>query len=655
MLAALVLVLPSASVAQVNTDQVMRIGQNAMYFDDYVLSIQYFNQAIQAKPYLAQPYFYRAVAKFNLEDYSGAEADASKAIEINPFLADAWEVRGAARHNLGKNELAIEDYDEALRALPRNKQIMFNRSLALAALKRYEQADSSITALLTHYPNFDNAYTARAAVRCELTDTAGARADLEKAIGINPNATNAYLMRAEIAVKSDNDYPAAIADLDQAIKLSPKEAGYYVTRANLKYNINDYFGAMDDYSYALELDPGQKAALYNRAMLRTEVSDLDNALADYNRIIGIDPDNELAYYNRAIILSEKGDLRGAIADISRIIDLYPTLGLPYAIRGEWYKTLGDAARAKADINKSEALMSANRPVSLVKSRTNPFAAFDDNEEKETEQLSQEEFAQRFSSIIDVDTQPTFKEEYNNTAIRGHVQDNDLNMEIEPMMEITYHASPNELRQKAYYLKEADDLNATRLLRRQVAVTNRIPQMSDEATVLSHFESIDYYNSYISTHSPRAADYIGRALDFMAVKDYESAIADLDKAAGLTPASALPYMLRAQARYHTTDAESRMQMLTLVLADLDKAISLSPRNSIAYYNKGNILYEMGDPRAATEAYTHAIELQPDMGEAYYNRGFMQLKLGLRAEGTADLSKSGELGVLAAYSLLKKITK
>lgn len=43
--------------AQVNTDQVLRIGQNSLYLEDYVLSIQYFNQVIAAKPYLAQPYF----------------------------------------------------------------------------------------------------------------------------------------------------------------------------------------------------------------------------------------------------------------------------------------------------------------------------------------------------------------------------------------------------------------------------------------------------------------------------------------------------------------------------------------------------------------------------------------------------------------------
>ena len=54
--------------AQINAEQIVRVGQNALYFDDYVLSIQYFNRAIAAKPYLAQPYLYRAIAKLNLED-----------------------------------------------------------------------------------------------------------------------------------------------------------------------------------------------------------------------------------------------------------------------------------------------------------------------------------------------------------------------------------------------------------------------------------------------------------------------------------------------------------------------------------------------------------------------------------------------------------
>ena len=66
---------PWTLIAQINTEKVMTIGKNALYFEDYVLSIQYFNQVIGVKPYLAEPYFYRGLAKMNLEDFQGAEAD----------------------------------------------------------------------------------------------------------------------------------------------------------------------------------------------------------------------------------------------------------------------------------------------------------------------------------------------------------------------------------------------------------------------------------------------------------------------------------------------------------------------------------------------------------------------------------------------------
>ena len=67
------LLFPTLVCAQINTDRVMTIARNALYFEDYVLSIQYFNQVINAKPYLYEPYFFRALAKLNLEDFQGAD------------------------------------------------------------------------------------------------------------------------------------------------------------------------------------------------------------------------------------------------------------------------------------------------------------------------------------------------------------------------------------------------------------------------------------------------------------------------------------------------------------------------------------------------------------------------------------------------------
>ena len=68
---AALLLFPTFAYAQINTDRVMMIARNALYFEDYVLSIQYFNQVINAKPYLYEPYFFRGLAKINLDDYQG--------------------------------------------------------------------------------------------------------------------------------------------------------------------------------------------------------------------------------------------------------------------------------------------------------------------------------------------------------------------------------------------------------------------------------------------------------------------------------------------------------------------------------------------------------------------------------------------------------
>ena len=139
----------TVSWGQINTEQVLNIGRNALYFEDYILSIQYFNQVIKSKPFLAEPYFYRGVAKINLEDYPGAETDASLAIERNPFIVDAYQVRGIARQNQGKFAEAIEDYNAGLRLNPEQKRFMLNRAVCQAQLRRYDEARCSYDTLLT--------------------------------------------------------------------------------------------------------------------------------------------------------------------------------------------------------------------------------------------------------------------------------------------------------------------------------------------------------------------------------------------------------------------------------------------------------------------------------------------------------------------------
>ncbi|MDE7145892.1 MAG: tetratricopeptide repeat protein [Duncaniella sp.] len=279
--------------------------------------------------------------------------------------------------------------------------------------------------------------------------------------------------------------------------------------------------------------------------------------------------------------------------------------------------------------------------------------------------SQEEVKRRFTTLTTIADNSSPDQVYNNKEIRGKVQDRNIAIEVEPIFVVTYYTSPTELKLSGDYLKEVDDVNATRMLRFILQVTNHAPSMTDEDTANAHFNSIQYYNSYLAGHAPRAIDYLGRAMDFITLKDYDNAIADLDRAIALTPDFTLAYLLRANSRYLSskqprTDSSktglssSGMRAENRAIADLDSVIKLSPRMPIAYYNKGVILTEAGDYTSALQAFNKAIELKPDFGEAYYNRGYVYLNLGNKDAAFTDLSRAGQLGIVPSYNLLKRMS-
>ncbi len=655
--------------AQINTDQVMRVGQNALYFEDYMLSIQYFNRVIEAKPYLAQPYFYRAIAKLNLEDFLGAEEDATLAIERNPFITDAYEVRGVARQSQGKQAEAIDDYDQALKQLPDNRGMLFNKALALEELKRYDEAVKIYDRMTEVYPHYDNAYIGRAKVEMALGDTISAKNDLSKAIDINKNATNAYVMRAAIAIDTAQDFQSALNDMDEAIKLQPHVAGYFINRAFLRYHLNNYFGAMADYDYAITLDPLNSVAYFNRGLLRAEVSDNDRALEDFTQVLKMDPNDVRALYNRAIIYREKRDYRHALADLEKVSAAFPEYSAPVFAQFEIYDMMGDRRNAMRKYDAAMALSKKELAAYDKAHKGNPANEKNDNNDSEPAQSTtspDEIFANKFTTLLTIDNEISDEHEYNNKSIRGKVQDRNVSIEIEPDFVVAYYSSPTELAPSTYYMAEADKINTTRQLRFVLQVTNAENAPDDEATIARHFSSIDYFNSYLSTHNPRSIDYFGRAMDHFTLHNYDSAIDDLGRAIALTPDFALAYYMRAAASTrrlstlsNSDDKQSSAMNLRSeiykIIGDYDQFIKLSPMSPFAHFNKGNLYVAMGDLTSAASEYSAAIKLKNDFGEAYYNRGYVYFKLGNREAGVEDLSKAGQLGILPSYNLLKRMTR
>ena len=93
----------------------------------------------------------------------------------------------------------------------------------------------------------------------------------------------------------------------------------------------------------------------------------------------------------------------------------------------------------------------------------------------------------------------------------------------------------------------------------------------------------------------------------------------------------------------------------MLNSYGKVIELSPNFVYAYYNRAEIKAMQNDYRAAILDYNEAIKRSTDFAEAYYNRGLCRLRVKDTERGLEDLRKAGELGIINAYSIIKRMTE
>ena len=671
------------AVAQINTDRVMNIGRNALYFEDYILSMQYFNQVIKVKPYMAEPYFYRGVAKLSLDDFKGAEEDCTLCIERNPFIVNAYQVRGIARQNLGDYQGAIDDYTEGLRYAPEDRTFLNNKAIAEVQLKKYDEAEVSFDRLIALHPNYYNGYMSRAQFYLEKGDTIKAMADMDKAISIDKYISGAYAQRAIIKVLYKADYESALADMNEALRLDPKEVSYYFNRARIKYHQDDLQGAMADYDYILMLDPSNTMTYYNRGLLRMQVGERNKAISDFSEVIKAEPDNYFAIYNRALLYDMIGSYGKAVADFNVVLEQYPDFAIGFFARSEAKRKMGDMKGGEQDFMLAMELQKNTQYEPIDENAADAGGA--QRSKPTDERTESDKNINKFNQILVADAHTEYKPEYEN-KIRGRVQDQNVQVSIQPMYVLTYYERPDAVRQNIYYVKELEELNDTRVFSKKLLLTNsEAALLSDQVSY--HFASINDYSRLIEINPANPLAYFGRAVDFMLVQDFASALDDLNRAILTSQNFTMAYFLRAVVRAKQIEYEISTEAIQpsdfgasrrkdsndfsmpgltslgneglkmeyeMVLRDYEKVIEDAPRFIYAYYNRGNLRCSQQDYRGAIADYTKAIELRPDFGDAYYNRGLVYLKQGDTARGTADLSKAGELGVVAAYNLLKRMS-
>lgn len=650
------------SIAQLNTDRITAIGRNALYFDDYVLSIQYFNQVIKLKPYLSEPYLLRAIAKIQLGDYIGAEQDCNAAIERNPFQPGAYYTRGYIYRKTDQLEKAERDFSEALIFAPENKTYISMRADVRAELEQYELALDDIQHLLNREPQSAALHFEKGSICLRSGDTISALNAFSTATEYdtqNPANWSALGLVQLMLDKQDD----ALSSLSQSIDHGSKWAGDYINRGIIYYRRHNYRSALADYEKAVSLAPRDAQCYYNRGMLRQELGDYNRALEDFTQAINLSPEQIEIYYQRGMVQLQLRQWQDAINDFQTIMQIYPYFLPAYYLAAQAHTSLGEGKKAFDLRQRAYNLEQKKDSIQAQSLATNMQIA--------ESQPQKRDRRKEFSALAAQNQETNNEENKYDSDTRGSVQKRYTDVVNEPNIFLSYYATQTNatsLRQTNYSHATVDTYNRTTRLPALLRFTTQEITLTADM-VNQHFTQITYLSNQIdlleqmatpqSTYNQQlCAAYVARAIEFSLVQDYSSAIDDITRAILMSNNLYFAYFCRANWRYKLLEYKRAMGEkmesadFEIMMRDYDYIIHKQPDFSFAYYNKANMLCLQQDFKAAISYYTQAIAADSDFAEAYFNRGLTYIYIDEVEKGIADLSKAGELGIYQAYNLITR---
>ena len=625
--------------AQLNTDRITAIGRNALYFEDYVLSIQYFNQVIRLKPYLAEPYFYRSIAKIQLEDYQGALKDCNDAIERNPFSPGCYYTRGYIYRQLNRLEEAEADYTQALQFSPENRTYMLLRADTRAQRKNYDGALEDIEAMLKREPQSATVWSEKGHVCILKKDTLLALEAFEQAASFDKNnpAVWSALGVTNLMLEREDD---AYVQLTQAINLGSKWAGDYINRGIIHYRRHNYRGALSDYDQAVKIAPRDADCYYNRGVMRQEVGDYNRALEDLNTALSLAPERTEMRYQRALVEMQLKRWKAVVEDMDSLIARYPYFLPAYYMAAQAKTQQGDTKSAYRYRQTAQDLESRKEEIQAQQAAQPKTDMLIANAQPQKKDHRKEFSASTAQSQNDL---PEEEQKYDSQT-RGTVQKRYQDVVNEPNIVLSYYSQDLSLRGTNYYHVLVDQLNRREVLPAALRFTNQ--------EIALTAEMVDYHFAQINRlvgDFDNAEGYLARAIEFAIIKDYTSAVDDCTKAIVLADKELEPIICfcRATWRYRMEGADYELMM-----RDYDQVLRLQPDFTFALYNKANLLCSKKEYLEAIQYYSRAISVDRDFAEAYFNRGLTYIYIGENEKGLADLSKAGELGIYQAYNLITR---
>ncbi len=163
----------------------------------------------------------------------------------------------------------------------------FKNASAKFSLKDFDGALVDINKALNLKNDYTEAYYVRGICNGELGNVDKAASDFDKVLSLDPNFTDAYVNRAFYVKGPQKDYEGALADYNKFIEINTEgnNAFAYNNRGFVKYNMGNYTDALDDINTSLKIDAENSYAFKNRALVYIATDSLEIACANLSKAI----------------------------------------------------------------------------------------------------------------------------------------------------------------------------------------------------------------------------------------------------------------------------------------------------------------------------------------------------------------------------------
>jgi serine/threonine protein kinase/tetratricopeptide (TPR) repeat protein len=330
-------------------------------------AISTLNQAVSTDPQFAlgyaelgEAYRLKNLLDPNPQWIEKVSANSNQALKLNDRLPAAYVTLGSVHRNSDKLELALQEYEHALRLEPHNADALMGEASTYEKMGRTADAEETFKKAAAMRPDYWDGYNSLGNFYDRQGKYVEAIAQLQHAAELTPdnavveiNLAASYLDRG-----SGADLPAAEQALKKSIALVPSYAAY--TNLGLLYlNEKRYSEAVAMTEKALQLNDKDYLVWAN---LMTAYQGLhqtskfeearDHAISLLEQAVKAKPEDALMQVSLAALYAQKGLREKALTRAQAALARSPDNPNVLELAGETYETLGDRHRALECIDRA---------------------------------------------------------------------------------------------------------------------------------------------------------------------------------------------------------------------------------------------------------------------------------------------------------------